>query len=278
MLGPSINTLRVTMKRDAKVQTDQVQIFKVLRLLSDLPPLSQVNVMQSPWAVANKRQAPECWIIADVVGFSTDRTPLVEALKDPFRDSFLETEAANNYPTIKRLIHTHLVALIVRAEAERPPRKLPPSLGTDLLEQLSGKVRQRHMYFTPFWQLETNYQLSLNSFLILYLIFIDQVLAPALVSRLAEYAVVYILEAGGQPPPKKQLSVPLSPNPPPFPDQEPEEVDWSLVDKIEQSTGPGDAKIATFRIFIEAFQTAVSQWRRANSCPFLSNSQLSLLD
>lgn len=245
------------MKRDAKVQTDEVQIFKVLRSLSDLSRFSQASVMHSPWTVSNKRQSPECWIVPEIVAFSTARKPLVEALKSPFQDSFLETDLVRGFPDTQRVFH--------RAVHRLWTAPLPPSPGllaaaSQVYQLLTTAVAQRRRYFTVYWELDHKAPLPLLTLLILYLILTDQVLAPPLVQSIAEYVVLYALEKTVQ---AHKTHLDVANNPSPGDAADLDAIDWPLVDRLDLVLGPGDGSLVGIRHFMEAFEVAVSQWRRA---------------
>lgn len=237
------------MRRDAKVQTDDVLIFRVLRNLSDLTRFSQASVMHSPWTVSNKRQSPECWIVPQIVAFSTARKPLVDSLKSPFHDSFLETDLARGFEKTQAVFH-RVAQRLRRSHGPAPSSGYPAAL-TAVYELLTTAVKNRRRYFTVYWELDHKGPLSLLTLLVLYLILTDQVLAPPLVALVAEYVVIYATEKTAH----AQATTSEAP--------EPDSIDWPLVDRLGHILGPGNGTFVGIRQFMEAFEVAVGQWRRS---------------
>lgn len=169
---------------DQHVQTDEIRVFEVLRPTPEAGN-QKGSVLQTDWDITRKPSCPEPEIIQNIVKLYANGDHEAMVLRMPFEDSYFTVDGANNFKDLR----TTFISL-----ADQIGLDLQTTIAFERsFERFISVISEPAMYFSPFWTLNNTKPLSLEQYLLCYLILADQILSLLLVKRLAEFVSCYLV-------------------------------------------------------------------------------------
>lgn len=177
------------MRKSTGIQTEDVAVFSVLRRWRDQVGHVRRTVLNTDWDINRRQPKPETEILTGLVSLIPDKTKLKHFMRNPFDVPYIAQATLNNNFLLMSN-YRDLIDQFLLAGVEVTNEQI-------VLEKFLKVVKNPLVYFTPYWEYEPVARYSMDTYLFIYALVIDQTMSPVMARILIMYllACALILES-----------------------------------------------------------------------------------